>query len=119
MIFSTIIDNFIIGIRSAWLARGRGFAVFSGVLLSTMVLSTVLAYSSGLGQVAMQESIKEVLFDVTVQFKNEPGYKPETRTNDVSEFSTICDTFVEKPEYEDCGLMFANTGFYPDKYNNQ
>ena len=50
---------------------------------------------------------------------NEPGYKPETRTNDVSEFSTICDTFVEKPEYEDCGLMFANTGFYPDKYNNQ
>ena len=119
MIFSTIIDNFIIGIRSAWLARGRGFAVFSGVLLSTMVLSTVLAYSSGLGQVAMQESIKEILFDVTVQFKNEPGYKPETRTNDVSEFSAICDTFVEKPEYEDCGLMFANTGFYPDKYNNQ
>ena len=61
MIFSTIIDNFVIGIRSAWLARSRGFAVFSGVLLSTVVLSTVLAYSSGLGQVAMQETIKEVL----------------------------------------------------------
>ena len=119
MIFSTIIDNFVIGIRSAWLARSRGFAVFSGVLLSTVVLSTVLAYSSGLGQLAMQESIKEVLFDVTVQFKNEPGYKPETRTNDVSEFSAICDTFIEKPEFEDCGLMFANTGFYPDKYNNR
>ena len=119
MIFSTIIDNFIIGIRSAWLARGRGFAVFSGVLLSTVILSTVLAYSSGLGQVAMQETIKEVLFDVIVQFKNEPGYEPGSRTNDVSEFSAICDTFVQKPEFEDCGLMFANTGFYPDKYDNQ
>ena len=119
MIFSTIIDNFVIGTRSAWLARGRGFAVFSGVLLSTMVLSTVLAYSAGLGQVAMQESIKEVLFDAMIQFKNEPGYKPESRTNDVAEFSAICATFVQKPEFEDCGLMFANTGFYPDKYDNQ
>ena len=119
MIFSTIIDNFVIGTRSAWLARGRGFAVFSGVLLSTVVLSTVLAYSVGLGQVAMQESIKEVLFDVMIQFKNEPGYKPESRTNDVAEFSAICDIFVQKSEFEDCGLMFANTGFYPDKYDNQ
>jgi len=119
MIFHTIIDNFFIGARSAWLARGRGFAVFSGVLLSTVVLSTVLAYSSGLGQVAMQESIKDVLFDVMIQFKNEPGYKLKSRTNDVAEFSAICDTFVQKPEFEDCGLMFANTGFYPDKYDNR
>ena len=119
MIFHTIIDNFFIGARSAWLARGRGFAVFSGVLLSTVVLSTVLAYSSGLGQVAMQESIKDVLFDVMIQFKNEPGYKPESRTNDVAEFSAICDIFVQKSEFEDCGLMFANTGFYPDKYHNR
>lgn len=118
MILNTFLDTFLIGARSAWLARGRGFAVFSGVLLSTMVFSSVIAYSSGLGQVAMQESIKDVVYDAFIQFKNEPGYKPSTRTNTASEFQSICDTIAEKSEFEQCGLMFANTGFYPDKYDD-
>ena len=119
MWLSTLLDNFSIGARSAFLSPGRGFAVFAGVLLSTIVFTSVLAYGTKLGQVAMQESIKEVLYDAFVSFKSEPGYNPESRTNDVDQFSAVCNDFIERPEFTDCSLIFARQGLYPHLYDNQ
>ncbi len=119
MWLATLIDNFFIGARSAFLSPGRGFAVFTGVLLSTIVFTSVLAYGTKLGQVAMQESIKDVLYDVVVSFKSEPGYNPESRTNDIDQFSAVCNDFIERPEFADCSLIFARQGLYPYLYSNQ
>ena len=113
MNLSRQIDNFFIGARSAWLAKSRGLAVFSGVLLSTVVLSAILSYSNALGQVAMQESIKDVLYDALITFKNEPGFQTESRTNSITHFSSICNTLQSKPEILDCSLVFFRQGIYP------
>ena len=119
MWLATLIDNFFIGARSVFLSPGRGFAVFAGVLLSTIVFTSVLAYGTKLGQVAMQESIKDVLYDVVVNFKSEPGYNPESRTNDIDQFSAVCNEFIERSEFTDCSLIFARQGWYPHLYSNQ
>ena len=119
MWLATLIDNFFIGARSAFLSPGRGFAVFTGVLLSTIVFTSVLAYGTKLGQVAMQESIKDVLYDVVVSFRSEPGYNPESRTNDIDQFSAVCNDFIERSEFADCSLIFARQGLYPHLYSNQ
>lgn len=119
MNLSRQIDNFFIGARSAWLAKSRGLAVFSGVLLSTVVLSAILSYSNALGQVAMQESIKDVLYDALITFKNEPGFQTESRTNSITQFSSICNTLQSKPEILDCSLVFFRQGIYPHLYDNQ
>ena len=63
MIFASTVDNLLISVRSAWLSRNRGFAVFAGVLLSTLVLTAILAYGTSLSQIAMQETIKNISYD--------------------------------------------------------
>lgn len=112
----SITDNFFISARSVWLAPGRGFAVFAGVFLATVVLIAILAYGVALGQVAMQDTIKNVSYDGLIHFKNEPGYAPGSRTDSADSFSDICGDFVQESEFMDCGLIFARQGFYPDAY---
>ena len=85
----SITDNFFISARSVWLVPGRGFAVFAGVFLATVVLIAILAYGVALGQVAMQDTIKNVSYDGLIHFKNEPGYAPGSRTDSADSFSGV------------------------------
>lgn len=118
MIFASTADNLLISVRSAWLSRNRGFAVFAGVLLSTLVLTAILAYGTSLSQIAMQETIKNISYDGVVYFKNEPDYKSGSRTSVTSEFSDICTEFTNRVEFTDCTLVFAQQGYYRYAYTD-
>ena len=43
-------NNISMALKSAWRARERGLAIFAGVFLSSLVITTVLAYAVGLNQ---------------------------------------------------------------------
>ena len=43
-------NNISMAIKSAWRGRERGLAIFAGVFLSSLVITTVLAYAVGLNQ---------------------------------------------------------------------
>ena len=49
-------DNLWMAGKSAWISRERGLAVFAGVFLASLVITTVLAYGVGLSQLALQDS---------------------------------------------------------------
>ena len=48
---------------SAWRGRARGAAVFSGVFLASLVITTVLAYGSGLMSAFLEEGTKGEEYD--------------------------------------------------------
>ena len=53
-VFSNTTANLSTAIRSAWRGRERGLAVFAGVFLASLVITTVFAYGVGLSQSALQ-----------------------------------------------------------------
>ena len=61
----TVIDSIVdipanvrLSVISAWRGKQRGLAIFAGVFLASLVITTVLAYSSGLSQIFFQESLE-------------------------------------------------------------
>ena len=44
--------------QGAWRGKERGLAVITGVFLSSLVITTVLAYGVGLSQLFFEESLK-------------------------------------------------------------
>ena len=81
-IVSAIPDNLLMSARSAWIGRERVLAVFAGVFLASLVITTVLAYSAGLSGAFLQFSLQEEIFDGKVDFAEDPGPDSEGRTND-------------------------------------
>ena len=57
-----------IAVLSAWRGRARGAAVFSGVFLASLVITTVLAYGSGLMSAFLEEGTTGEEYDYRVQF---------------------------------------------------
>ena len=66
-------DNLRLASIGAWRGRERGMAVFTGVFLASLVITTVLAYGVGLSQVFFQESLEEQIFDAKIEFKKAPS----------------------------------------------
>ena len=62
-------DNLWMAAKSAWVSRERGLAVFAGVFLASLVITTVLAYGVGLSQLALQDSLQTDVFDAKIDFK--------------------------------------------------
>ena len=50
-------DNLVMAAKSSWRSRERVLAVFAGVFLASLVISTVLAYGVGLSQAFLQYSL--------------------------------------------------------------
>ena len=75
-------DNLVMAAKSSWRSRERVLAVFAGVFLASLVISTVLAYGVGLSQAFLQYSLQEEIFDAKVDFSEGPGEDAEGRTND-------------------------------------
>ena len=109
-IISAIPDNLSMSARSAWIGRERVLAVFAGVFLASLVITTVLAYSAGLSGAFLQFSLQEEIFDGKVDFAEDPDSDSEGRTNDSTLWESACSELIEMEEISDCGLVFGRQG---------
>jgi len=103
-------DNLWMAAKSAWVSRERGLAVFAGVFLASLVITTVLAYGVGLSQLALQDSLQTDVFDAKIDFKRDPGNNVTGRTNNSVVWESVCDELTSMDEFSDCGLIFGRQG---------
>jgi len=115
-ILATMPDNLLMAAKSSWRGRERVLAVFAGVFLASLVISTVLAYGVGLSQAFLQYSLQEEIFDAKVDFSEGPGGDAEGRTNDSALWESLCVEFVEMEEFSDCGLVYGRQGVRVDGF---
>ena len=66
-------DNLRLAALGAWRGRERGMAVFAGVFLASLVITTVLSYGVGLSQVFFEGSLEVNVIDAKAEFKKAPG----------------------------------------------
>ena len=97
-----------------WRGRERAIAVIAGVFLASLVITTVFAYGNGLSKAALKDGIEDLLFDGKVDFREDPGEYNIGRTNNSEVWESVCDELVQKPEFEDCGLVFGRQGIRVD-----
>ncbi len=100
--------------QRVWRGRERAIAVIAGVFLASLVITTVFAYGNGLSKAALKEGIEDLLFDGKVDFREDPGEYNVGRTTDSEVWESVCDELVQKPEFEDCGLVFGRQGIRVD-----
>ena len=105
---SDIPADFSTAIRSAWIGRERGLAVFAGVFLASLVITTVFAYGVGLSQGALQNSLNDEVYDAKVDFSSQNDWS--SRTNDSAEWGSVCDELLDRVEIIDCGLVYGRQG---------
>ena len=103
-------NNISMAISSAWRGRERGLAIFAGVFLSSLVITTVLAYAVGLNQAFFAFSLEGDEFDAKVDFQSDPDGSWDGRTNDSAVWESLCEDLVEMDEFADCGLVFGRQG---------
>ena len=109
-------DNMVMAAKSSWRGRERVLAVFAGVFLASLVISTVLAYGVGLSQAFLQYSLQEEIFDAKVDFAEDPDGDAEGRTNDSLLWESMCDEFTAMEEFSDCGLVYGRQGVRVDGF---
>ncbi|MAR62216.1 MAG: hypothetical protein CMA40_06580, partial [Euryarchaeota archaeon] len=66
-------DNIRLAALSAWRGKERGMAVFAGVFLASLVITTVLSYGVGLSQVFFEGSLEVNVIDAKAEFRKAPG----------------------------------------------
>ena len=103
-------NNISMAMSSAWRGRERGLAIFAGVFLSTLVITTVLAYAVGLNQAFFAFSLEGDKFDAKIDFQSDPEGDWSGRTNDSVVWESLCDELVEMDEFADCGLVYGRQG---------
>ena len=103
-------DNMRIASLSAWRGKERGLAVFAGVFLATLVITTVFAYGIGLSQIFFQDTLKNDPYDAKLDLAPEPWQNNSGRTNDTALFTSICDELVAMEEIADCSLIYGRQG---------
>ncbi|MDP6562362.1 MAG: FtsX-like permease family protein [Candidatus Thalassarchaeum sp.] len=114
-------DNLMMAGKGAWRGRERVLAVFAGVFMASLVITTVLAYAVGLSGAFLQYSLQESVFDAKVDFADDPGPDSEGRTNDSVLWESLCDDFVSMDEFIDCGIVYGRqgirvSGFFDDGF---
>ena len=103
-------NNIRLAIQSAWRGRERGLAIFAGVFLASLVMTTVLGYAVGLNQTFFQASLGNDVFDAKIDFQEDPTGNWEGRTNDSSVWESFCEDIIDREEFSDCGLVFGRQG---------
>jgi len=103
-------NNIRLATQSAWRGRERGLAIFAGVFLASLVMTTVLGYAVGLNQTFFQTSLGNDVFDAKIDFQEDPTGNWEGRTNDSSTWESFCDVLTDRDEFSDCGLVFGRQG---------
>jgi ABC-type antimicrobial peptide transport system permease subunit len=106
-------DNLRLAALGAWRGRERGMAVFAGVFLSSLVITTVLAYGVGLSQVFFEGFLEINVFDAKVEFNDEPNYNDlDGWSNNTSQLLEVCDEFTAMEEFTDCTVVMGNKGVH-------
>ena len=113
--------NISMALKSAWRARERGLAIFAGVFLSSLVITTVLAYAVGLNQGFFQFSLEGEVFDAKLDFQEEPGGTWDGRTNNSELRESFCDDLTSMEEFSDCSIVYGRqgirvTGFFDESF---
>ena len=113
-------DNLVMAAKSSWRSRERVLAVFAGVFLASLVISTVLAYGVGLSQAFLQYSLQEEIFDAKVDFSEGPGEGAEGRTCCVTGWNRessarFCDEMAEVVDIGHDGWCSHVHGFKHDR----
>ena len=87
-------DNLRLAALGAWRGRERGMAVFAGVFLSSLVITTVLAYGVGLSQAFFEGFLEVNAFDAKVEFNKAPADGTEGWSNNTTHLLEVCDELV-------------------------
>ena len=114
-------NNISLALKSAWRARERGLAIFAGVFLSSLVITTVLAYAVGLNQGFFQFSLEGEVFDAKLDFQEDPGGSWDGRTNNSELWESFCDDITAMEEFSDCSIVYGRqgvrvNGFFDDSF---
>lgn len=96
----------------AWRGRERGIAVFAGVFLASLVITTVLSYGVGLSQVFFENSLENDVFDAKVEFNKAPSNDTSGWTNDTGTLIETCDEFTVMDEFSDCTVVLGKKGLH-------
>jgi ABC-type antimicrobial peptide transport system permease subunit len=112
-------DNMRLAAISSWRGRERGLAVFAGVFLASLVITTVLSYGVGLSQIFFQESLEQEPFDAKIEFSSAPAYNTTGWSNDTSVMTGVCDELVEWKEIMDCTVVFGRQGIHGGGFFNR
>lgn len=105
-------DNIRLAAIGAWRGRERGMAVFAGVFLASLVITTVLSYGVGLSQVFFEESLENNIFDAKVEFRKPPAEGTDGWVNDTTTLVETCDEFTAMEEFSDCAVVFGKKGIH-------
>ena len=113
-------DNLRLAALGAWRGRERGMAVFAGVFLASLVITTVLSYGVGLSQVFFEGSLEVNVIDAKAEFKKAPGEGIDGWTNNTKTLVEVCDELTEMEEFSDCTVIFGKKGLHSDvSWGNQ
>lgn len=105
-------DNLRLATIGAWRGRERGMAVFAGVFLASLVITTVLSYGVGLSQVFFEESLENNIFDAKVEFDKPPAEGTDGWTNNTTTLIEVCDEFTDMEEFSDCTVVYGKKGIH-------
>ena len=103
-------NNISMASRVLGVACERGLAIFAGVFLSSLVITTVLAYAVGLNQGFFQFSLEGEVFDAKLDFQEDPGGSWDGRTNNSELWESFCDDITAMEEFSDCSIVYGRQG---------
>ena len=113
-------DNLRLAALGAWRGRERGMAVFAGVFLASLVITTVLSYGVGLSQVFFEGSLEVNVIDAKAEFRKAPGEGIDGWTNNTTTLVEVCDELTAMEEFSDCTVIFGKKGLHSDvSWGNQ
>ena len=113
-------DNLRLAAVGAWRGRERGMAVFAGVFLASLVITTVLSYGVGLSQVFFEGSLEINVIDAKAEFRKAPGEGVDGWTNNTTTLVEVCDELTEMEEFSDCTVIFGKKGLHSEvSFGNQ
>ena len=89
-------SRFRLAAQGAWRGKERGLAVITGVFLSSLVITTVLAYGVGLSQLFFEESLKSEPFDAKIEYGRTPVENASGWSNNTTVMTEVCDELLEE-----------------------
>tara|TARA_B100000700_G_scaffold53032_1_gene56448 strand:- start:2089 stop:5706 length:3618 start_codon:yes stop_codon:yes gene_type:complete len=106
--------------QGAWRGKERGLAVITGVFLSSLVITTVLAYGVGLSQLFFEESLKAEPFDAKIEYGRTPVENASGWSNNTTVMTSVCDELLEDfSEFNDCTLVLGRQGIHSGGFFNR
>ena len=112
--FRDLPDNLRLAALGAWRGPERGMAVFAGVFLASLVITTVLSYGVGLSQVFFEGSLEVNAIDAKVEFKKAPAEGVDGWTNNTTVLLEVCDELTDMDEFSDCSVILGKKGIHSE-----